>query len=82
MLKAREAELAYKKRIGELIEVADAETAWGGMISATRGALLLLAAKLAPKVAAISDARECEAVIDKEIRLTLSSLSEYRPEPE
>lgn len=79
VVKAQEAELDLRKRLGELIEVAEAEKVWSGMISAARSALLLFGAKVAPKVAALNDARECEAVIDKEIRAALSVLSEYRP---
>ncbi len=78
-LRVRREELDYRKRAGELLSTEDVKLAVSGMISATRSALLLLPAKLGPRVSSVTDARECEAIIDKEVRQALTRLAEYRP---
>lgn len=77
--RAAQADLDLKKRLGELVEVAEVERTWATILTSIRGALLLLPAKLAPKVSVLKDPRECEMVIDREVRLALAGLSEYQP---
>lgn len=72
-------ELKRDQLKGVLLDAAEVEKQWGGMVSATRSALLLLPAKLSPRVAVVSDVRECQALIEKEVRAVLSGLSEYQP---
>lgn len=69
--------LERRKREGELLEAAEVRQAWSEMISSARAALLLLPAKLAPKITMVTDTRECQVVIDREVRAVLASLSEY-----
>lgn len=64
---------------GKLIKAEDAVEAWGRMITSTRATILLVPDKLAPKVAPVSDVRECRQIVAKEMNALLSSLSEYRP---
>jgi hypothetical protein len=75
----RKKRLERRKREGELLELTEVRQAWGEMVSSARAQLLLLPAKLAPQIAFLSDVRECQAVIDTEIRSLLTVLSEYRP---
>lgn len=76
----RKRRLERQKREGELLEAAEVRQAWGDMVSSARAQLLLLPAKLAPRVAHLKDARECQVVIDEEVRSLLTSLSEFSPE--
>jgi hypothetical protein len=69
-------EIAEKK--GTLVKADEVQAAWEAVISTTRSHFLLLPAKLSYKVAALSNAAECQAVIDTEIKAALKGLSEYR----
>jgi hypothetical protein len=78
-IKAKRDKLALDREEKTLILAADATEAWGRMISSARSAILLLPAKLAPRVAPLSDARDAQIVIEKEIHALLTELSEYQP---
>lgn len=69
-------ELEYRKSIGELVETEAVKQEWAGVLSALRNQLLLMPAKLAPKLAVLSDIRQCHAVIDAEIKQALTQLSQ------
>jgi hypothetical protein len=71
-------QLDNEERKGNLLNAEEVQSAWAGIISATRSHLLLLPGKLGHKVAAITDPNECSAVIDKAIKEALKSLSEYQ----
>jgi chromatin segregation and condensation protein Rec8/ScpA/Scc1 (kleisin family) len=77
---AKEKELELRRRQGELLEAADVETAWAKALASFKSRLLLLADKLAPKMAACPDVLQCRALIDREVRDALSALSEHSDE--
>ncbi len=76
-LEREQMELAARKL--ELISATEVKDALGRMISSARSAILLLPAKLAPRVASMSDVREIQVVIDTEMRELLTELSRYSP---
>lgn len=73
---AQLAQLEYQRRSGELVLLSDVEKEWSSVMSTIRNRMLLLPAKLSPKLAALTDPRECHEVIDSEIRAALSQLAE------
>lgn len=76
--KAKQRELDLMEREGKLLAAEDVEREWSSIVSAARNRLLLMAAKLAPRIAMVSDVRECQALIEKEVREALQKLSEPR----
>ena len=69
-------QLEYQRKAGELVALSDVEKEWSSVMSTIRNRMLLLPAKLAPKLAALTDPRECHEVIDAEIRSALAQLAE------
>lgn len=67
---------------GELIPKDECRHEWGRMISAARAAILMLPAKVAPRVAAIGDVLECQAILEREVRALLNELKDYKPDAE
>lgn len=78
-LSVEEKRIKLEREKGKLVDVAGVAEEWGRMISAARSMALLMPDKLAPKLAAIVDVRECRQIIAAEINALLTSLSEYRP---
>lgn len=68
-----------RERDGELVEVRSIKQAWGEMVSHVRSQILLIPAKLARQVALLTDPRDIQIVIDKEMRVLLTTISEYKP---
>jgi len=69
-------ELEYRRKAGELVALSDVEKEWSSVMSTIRNRMLLLPAKLAPKLAALTEPGECHQVIDAEIRSALAQLAE------
>ena len=68
--------LDNEERKKNLLPADEVRGAMEAVISTTRSHLLLLPAKLAHRVAALTDPAECQAVVDTEIRAALKALSE------
>jgi hypothetical protein len=77
-LKVQKQEMELRLRREELAEVSDFEEAHALIVASAQSRLLGLAGKLGPKVAGMSDPRECSALIDREIREVLSALTEFK----
>ncbi len=75
----REAELDLAERQRDLMPVEDARKAWGNMIIAIQSRLLLLPAKLAPRVAVMTDPAAIQYAIDRDIRMVMEELSKFDP---
>jgi hypothetical protein len=75
-LKVKEKKLRLDRAEGGLLPKDEVEQAWSTMISAARSRLLLLADKIAHRLAASSDIIECKTIVDRAIRDALSALSE------
>ena len=75
--KSRELDLA--EREGKLMDTEDARRAWSSHISSAASRFLLLPAKIAPRVATMTDPVAIQMFIDREIRLIMSELAEYVP---
>jgi hypothetical protein len=77
-LKVRKEEMELKRKRGELWDAGQTQSAMDDLVSVTRSHLLLIPAKLSHKVAPITDPAECQAIIDREIKEALKSLSEKK----
>lgn len=77
-LRVQKEEMELRRRRGELAELADVESTWASIMSTIQTRLLGAAGKLGPRVAAISEPRECSSIIEREIREILTALSEYK----
>jgi len=77
-LKVQKQEMELRLRREELAEVSDFEEALSVIVASAQSRLLGLTGKLGPKVAGMSDPRECSALIDREIREVLSTLIEFK----
>ena len=78
-LKVQKEEMELRRRRGELVERADTEQIWSSIVIGTQSRLLILPDKIAPKVLRAKDVYECRAIIEREIREALTSLSEFQP---
>ena len=72
-LKVQKDELMLQVRRGELLEAAEIEETWTRGFTAIKNNLLLIADKLAPKLAVCSDERECRALVFREISRSLEA---------
>jgi hypothetical protein len=79
-VKLRKEARLLQKLEGSLLDKNEVEHAWSEVCSSFRSQTLLLPAKLAPRLAPVTDARECQALIDAEVRRLLTTLSDYQPE--
>lgn len=59
----------------ELLLAVEVHHAWSAHIAAVKNSFLLLAPRLAQKLAAVDDVHQCAAVIDAEVRRVLSELA-------
>lgn len=79
-LRVAKEELELDLKRGKLLAAEDVEKEWSSMVASARNRILLMAAKLAPKMAACADVRQCQAMIEKEIKEALKALSEEERE--
>jgi hypothetical protein len=77
-LRVEKEEMELRRRRGELLELDEVEMVWSGIMSTIQTRILGASGKLGPRVAAVTDARECSAIIDRELREILTVLSEYK----
>jgi hypothetical protein len=77
--KATKAQLEVKRLKGILVDAVEVKRELSEMISAARSRALIMPAKLAAVLASETDVRACHAIIEKEIRSFLTTLSEYEP---
>ncbi len=75
-LKVQKEELTLRIRSMELLERSDVKEEWTRGLSAFRSQLLLVPDKLAPKIAACTDVRECRSMIYEEMCRVLNIFSE------
>ncbi len=68
--------LAFKKAEGEVILYSDAIGAFGKIISEARSQFLLMPDKLAAKLAATNDPRECAILLMGEVKRTLQAMTD------
>jgi phage terminase Nu1 subunit (DNA packaging protein) len=68
-------EMEAAKMRGALIDASDVKRVWAGHVMVVRNRLLALPGKLAPAVAANSDAAQCQELIRVEIYEALTELS-------
>lgn len=73
------AEIAVAKEAGALVLAKNIERTWSTAISNARTRLLTLPARLGPQAVLAASAQEATAIIDREMRLTLTELSESDP---
>lgn len=78
--RAAKAQMELKRLRGTLLEKSEVQTEWSKLLTTFKNKMLYIPAKLARKLAPISDDRECRALIESEIREALSVLSEYEPD--
>jgi len=69
------AELEAGKAKNTFVSVEDVERSWLNLASLVKGKFLALPAKVSPELAIAKDARELEAILRHEIRLTLNELA-------
>lgn len=72
---AQGARLDYLERVGTLINAAEAEREYFEVARVTREKLLAVPGRVAGEVAASDDPKECEAILEREIRAALSELA-------
>jgi len=73
---ARIREMEADERAGKLIQAEAVRDAWVKILSAVKAAVLRLPDKLAPTLAAVSDAREARAILAAECEAILKALHE------
>lgn len=73
---AKLTELDYKERNGELVAVRDVKSQAFACARAVRDGMMGLADRLAPQLAATTDARECHRLLSDEIRVALRGLAD------
>jgi phage terminase Nu1 subunit (DNA packaging protein) len=79
--RARLLELEVGQKEGSLLDAQEVKKVWGAHVAAVRGRLLLMPGKLTTRIAALKgDEREIFCLLDKEVRATLTELSQYRAE--
>lgn len=76
-LKADKVELEILQMRKKLIPIETIYASWEKVISAARARLLGMPTKLAPKLAATSEARDAEKIIKAEVYQALKEMSEY-----
>ena len=82
-LKAAQAEyydIKNARSRGELVLVAEVEAACFKDYRATRDKLMQIPSKIAPRMAALKDASECFAILEREFEKALNSLSDEAAE--
>jgi phage terminase Nu1 subunit (DNA packaging protein) len=67
-------ELEFKTKAGDLVSVTEMESAWAVIGQTMRDALLSMPERLAPRVAAVSDVRQCRDILSKEIRTVIGNI--------
>lgn len=70
-------QMEVEERKATLVDLNEIETVWGKIVSATRSRMLNLSDELAARLAVVTDVLECRAIIDREVKAALSSLTEY-----
>jgi transcriptional regulator with XRE-family HTH domain len=73
-------EQELRRRRGELLEKAEVEKQWSDLLLNFRKAMLQLPGRLAPRVVNLKDLAAIHALLDKEVRQVLTTLSGYDPE--
>ena len=73
---AKERQLDLRRRQGELLEASEVEQAWTRKLTSFKNRLLGIPDKIASRLAVCSDALECRALLDGELRVALNTLSE------
>jgi hypothetical protein len=81
-VKLRASKMDLAEREGELVRASEVLREWERFIAACKNRLLLLPAKLAPRVAGMTNATDCHVLMDREIRDALMELSGYTPAAE
>jgi len=61
---------------GELLEAAQVEEAWTGIVMAVRSGVMALGSRLAPELVGLKNERQMKARIDKETHQVLTDLSQ------
>jgi phage terminase Nu1 subunit (DNA packaging protein) len=74
-LKADAAEREARVEAGELVDVADVETAWLAVAHAAYARLLVIPTKVSPRVITMKTAGEAQALLQKELYAALSGLA-------
>jgi hypothetical protein len=77
-IRVQREEMELRQRKGELAELSEVEQMIGSIVAPAQSRLLGLAGKLGPKLAGISDPRECSAIIEREIKEVLNTLVEFK----
>ena len=78
-----DADLAEIKRdveAGRVVEVADVRRAWSVYARSMRDGLLAIADRIADELGGLDSADDCRALVDAEIRRTLTKLSDDPPD--
>ena len=74
-IRAKSAEIDYRRQIGELIEVAQVNSMFFSQARVARNALMSLADKLAPLLAIESDTAKCHQIIADAVRELCEDIS-------
>jgi|SRR5579883_115440 len=64
------------ERSEKLVPADDVERIWGEITVQIRNRMMTLPGKLAPRLAMLNDARECQALLDREFREALSAMAQ------
>jgi hypothetical protein len=78
---ARQRELDYRRRLGELVERSDVEKLFVERIMAVKGGLLSLSRTLPPQLIHCRSEREMEEIIHRAVRALLEDYSRPLPHP-
>jgi phage terminase Nu1 subunit (DNA packaging protein) len=74
MALANTRELEYAEKIGELVPVAEMEQAWANVAQVFRDSLLSLPEKIAPQLAALTDARQVRDLLKTNFGYILANI--------
>ncbi len=78
-LRVQREEIELRKRRREVVEAADVKAAWEDIVVKAQDRLLSLPGIVSVNLAAVNDPRECEEILNREIREALRGLIEYQP---
>lgn len=76
IVKTRKTELEVARLEGKLVDVNEIRRLWGGVANTVMQNLLRLPSKVSPRLVMMKDAEIIAGIIDKEIRDTLTQISE------
>lgn len=78
-IKMRKTELIVQRMEGQLHLASDVERLWGNMAGTVKSRMLGIPVKLAPQVTGLTDTKEIEGLLTREITAAMNEVSGYDP---